>query len=116
MVCSAWKNRAEIRGGVLPLGRAAQLPCLLSFNFHLQKSTWLKFYQRKASPCSAGLVVATLCPALWEETPFQHGVWVEEAEGRSASPGFPGTQQLGKAALPAWLSTPGAAGECICKH
>lgn len=87
--CSTWKNRAEMRDGVLPPGTAAQLRCFISFNFHFRKSTWLKFCQRTVSP--------TLCPAVWEETPSQHGIWAEEADRCSASPGFPGT--------PVWWSS-----------
>lgn len=40
-------------------------------------------------------MVATVCPALWEKTPSQHVVWMEEAERCSASPGFPGTPGRG---------------------
>lgn len=91
LVCSTWKNRAEMRGGILSPGTAAQLHCLLSFNFHFRKSIWVKFCQRTVSPT----LFITLCPALWE-TSSQHEVQVEEAEGCSASPGFPETPWLGE--------------------
>lgn len=58
----------------------------------------LKFGQRKASPCSADKGWSLPPSALFcgRRPPSQHGLWVEEAEGCSASPGFPGTPWLGK--------------------